>query len=210
MSIPTTNSTPPPTTIPNTAIPDITIPNTAIPNIATAPSIKPSDRLLQLLPNLFNPQQRTGESFLRLQITPELTVAIALDWVEETRLVMATDLTPIPNMPPHVLGLISTKGQVFWLLSLAQLFGLPPAQENLQRYEVAIIRAFVGADQPEELFLGLAVQQIKGSIRLGVKEFVPIDDTVAPAIAPFLIGYAAKAEESLLILNPEILSKPPR
>ncbi len=210
MSIPETDLTTPHSGIPNITIANTAITNTAIANIPTAPSIKPSDRLLRLLPDLFNPQQRTGESFLRLQITPELTVAIALDWVEETRLVMAQDLTPIPNMPSHVLGLISTKGQVFWLLSLAQLLGLPPEQENLQRYEVAIIRAFVGADQPEELFLGLAVQQIKGSIRLGVKEFVPIDDTVAPTIAPFLIGYAAKAEGSLLILNPEILSSPPR
>jgi positive phototaxis protein PixI len=175
---------------------------------------KPTERLLQLLPELFNPQQRTGESFLRLQVTADRTVAIALDWVEETRLVMAQDLTPIPNMPPHVLGLIGTKGQVFWLLSLAQLFNLPTERDNVQRYEVVVIRAFSGADQQEELLLGLAVQQIKGTIRLGVKEFAPIDANVDPTIvdptiAPFLIGYAhQKDTEPLLIINPEALSQP--
>jgi positive phototaxis protein PixI len=179
------------------------------PSLSTVnlPQSKPTERLQQLLPQLFNPQQQTGEAFLRLQITSQLTIALSLDWVEETRLVMAQDLTPIPNMPPHILGLINTKGQVFWLLSLAQLLGVG-TQENSQRYEVVVIRAFLGADQQEELFLGLAVNQIKGSIRLEMNEFTPVDATVAPQLAPFLIGYAQTANESVLILNPESLSKP--
>jgi positive phototaxis protein PixI len=180
------------------------------PSLSTVklPASKPTERLQQLLPQLFNPQQQIGESFLRLQINAELTVAISLDWVEETRLVMAQDLTPMPNMPPHILGLINTKGQVFWLMSLAQLLGVKATQENSQRYEVVVIRAFLGADQQEELFLGLAVDQIRGSIRLEMDNFTPVDTSISSQLAPFLIGYAQTAQESVLILNPESLSKP--
>jgi positive phototaxis protein PixI len=177
------------------------------PTIARA---NPTERLQQLLPELFNPKQQTGESFLRLQISPDLTVAIALDWVEETRLVMAQDLTPIPNMPPYILGLINTKGQVFWLASLAQRFGISSLRENTQRYEVVVIRAFAGADQQEELLLGLTVQQIKSSIRLETKDITPIEASTAqfpPNLLPFLIGHTSKNNESLLILNPDTLAK---
>jgi positive phototaxis protein PixI len=182
------------------------------PPIATTPT---TDRLRQLLPELLNPQSRSGEAFLRLQVSPELTVALPLDWIEETKLVQAQELTPIPAMPPHVLGLISNKGQVFWLLSLAKLFGLPPQPENMQRYEVVVIRAALNQDDretnnyQEELFLGLAVQQIKGSIRWDGDAFSPINaDTVSPGVAPFLIG-AIPTAEPLLILNPATLAQSP-
>ncbi len=169
-------------------------------------AIKPSERLQKLLPELFNPQPKTGEAFLKLQVSPDLTVAIALDWVEETKLVMAQDLTPIPNMPPQVLGLMSNKGQVFWLVSLAQLLGLPETQQNVQCYEVAVVRVFLGADQQEELFLGLAVEQIKGSVRLEVQEMISISHPISPHLEPFLMGSLQQNKDTLLILNPESLS----
>jgi positive phototaxis protein PixI len=175
------------------------------PSTAFSPT-KPSERLQQLLPELFNPQPKTGEAFLRLQVSPDLTVAIALDWVEETKLLIAQNLTPIPNMPSQVLGLMSNKGQVFWLLSLAQLLGFPETLQNVQRYEVVVVRVFLGADQQEELFIGLAVEQIKGSVRLEVQDIISIAQPISPQLEPFLMGSVQHNENSLLILNPESLS----
>jgi positive phototaxis protein PixI len=170
-----------------------------------ATDTQPTDRLRALLPQLFNPVSPSGESFLRLQVADDLAVVIALDWIEETRLVGRSDLTPMPGMPPHVLGLMGAKGQVFWLLSLAHLLGETSRPLLNHRYEVVVIRVFQGADQQEELLLGLAVQQINSSVRLGPKDFLPLDSTISPGIAPFLISAAQKDDETLWILNPESL-----
>ncbi len=176
----------------------------------TLQALKPAARLQQLLPELLNPKPVSGEQFLRLQLTSDLTIAIALSWVEETLLISPQWVTPMPNMPAHVLGLMSAKGQVFWAVNLAQLLEIPVVLESSQYYEVVMIRAVASeSDQvtnaQQDLFLGLVVPKIKGSIRLTLEEIVSPMHEVSANLHPYLSGQVVLDGETILVLSAEAI-----
>ncbi len=170
--------------------------------------LKPADRLQQLLPELFNPKPVSGEQFLRLQLTPDVTIAIALSWVEETLLISPQWVTPMPNVPAHVLGLMSAKGQVFWAMNLAQLLELPIVLESSQYYEVVMIRALPAESSQmvgSELFLGLIAPKIRGSIRLSREEIMSPVNEVDAKFHPYLSGQVVVEGEPILVLSAEAI-----
>ena len=189
----------------------------------TAQSLTPVDRLQQLLPELFNPAPPAGQQFLRLQLTADLTIALALDWVEESLQINTQLVTPIPNMPPSVLGLMSSKGQIFWAINLTGLLELPIETALTQYYEVVVIKALPidsypnpnqGYPTPEtgnELFLGLVVPKIKGTIRLSPDDIISFKAEVVSAevaspeieasLQPYLSGRALFDNDTLFILS---------
>ncbi|MEM9976172.1 MAG: chemotaxis protein CheW [Cyanobacteria bacterium P01_D01_bin.2] len=178
-------------------------------SVQPSQKLKPTDRLQQLLPELFNPAPMVGEQFLRLQLTPDLTIAVALSWVEETLLVSPQWVTPIPNMPPHVLGLISSKSQVFWAINLVQLLNLPIALAPSQNYEVVVIRT-LAQEMPEaasagELFLGLIVPKIRGSVRLLQEDIVSPMQEVVEGLQPYLSGQVVVDGQTILVVSAEVI-----
>ncbi|MEO0456078.1 MAG: chemotaxis protein CheW [Cyanobacteria bacterium P01_A01_bin.114] len=187
------------------------------PSQSSAPALAPADRLQQLLPELFEPTSAPGEKFLRLSLAPDLTVALALSWVEESLLISTQLVTPIPNMPPSVLGLMSSKGQVFWAVNLAQLLKLPAVLAPSQSYEVVVIRAlptssdqmsddgFLTQDTRRQLFLGLVVPKIRGTVRLSREEIVSPIDEVEANLQPYLSGQVVVDDETILVLSAEAI-----
>ncbi len=193
-----------------------------------SPSVASSDRLKQLLPELFNPSLPSGQQFLRLQLSPELTIAIELTWVEESLQLPTQMVTPIPNMPPSVLGLMSSKGQVFWAVNLAEQLNLPIALKPSQYYEIVVIRTStddamasdVSGQRPdrgdtaegqtgslgEQQFLGLVIPKIRGPIRLSPEDItLPTAEAHANKshanLLPYLTGQAVVDDEMVLLLN---------
>jgi positive phototaxis protein PixI len=135
------------------------------------------DRLQALLPQLFNPQVLVGDTFLRLQIDRAgTTIAIPLEYIEETKTLNGDQITPMPNLPPYMLGLIATKGQVFWAISLPHLWNLEPDWQNRQQYEVAVIRLSEEADI--ENWVGLIIPKIRGTLRVPSGAIGAIDPAI--------------------------------
>lgn len=171
---------------------------------------KPNARLQQLLPQLFEVDQRTGDPFLRLQVTADTAMALPLASVEETQLLSPQDITPMPNMPNHILGLMRVKGQVLWLASLAHLLGFATEVERSYRYETIVLRLTsepsMAAPGEADLFFGLAVAKIKGSMRLTRDAIQPIGANIPPDLRPFLAGQVSHDEATILILKPEALA----
>jgi positive phototaxis protein PixI len=133
------------------------------------------DRLQALLPQLFNPQVLVGDTFLRLQIDRVgTTIAIPLEYIEETKTLNGDQISPMPNLPPYMLGLIATKGQVFWAISLSHLWNLEPDWQNRQQYEVAVVR--LSEETDTENWVGLIVPKIRGTLR------VPAMEAIDPAL----------------------------
>lgn len=180
-------------------------------SIPHAQTLKPTDRLQQLLPELFSPTQVTGEQFLRLQLTSDLTIVLALSWVEETLLTPPQWVTPMPNMPPHVLGLISSKGQVFWVINLVQLLNLPMVLEPSQYYEIVVIKVLAtetvqDSDTTQgDLFLGLVVPKIRGSVRLSLEDIMGPGDEIDADLQPYLSGQVILDDQTLLVLSAEAI-----
>lgn len=169
-------------------------------------SLQPTARLQQLLPDLFNSEPVVGEQFLRLQLTSELTIALALSWVEETLLISPQWVTPIPNMPSHALGLMSSKGEVFWAVNLAQLLNVPTVLTPSQYYEVVVIQALSTQETAQtRLFLGLVVPKIMGSIRLSLEDIISPKNEVDANLHPYLSGQVVVDDNNILVLSAEAI-----
>jgi positive phototaxis protein PixI len=135
------------------------------------------DRLQALLPQLFNPQVLVGDTFLRLQIDHVgTTIAIPLEYIEETKTLNGDQISPMPNLPPYMLGLITTKGQVFWAISLSHLWNLETDWQNRQQYEVAVVR--LPEETDSENWVGLIVPKIRGTLRVPSQSMGAIDPTL--------------------------------
>lgn len=183
-------------------------------SVSETRGVTPASRLEKLLPELLSPQEVSGSQFLRLQLTTEITAAIALDWIEESLLLENQAITPIPNLPAYVAGLMSSKGRVFWVIDFVQMLGLSAGAELSQHYEVVVLRVLAtdaeGQDDTaadEERFLGLVVPKVRGTVRLTVEEIIsPVVD-VHPGFQPYLSGQAAVANQEMLVLSAEAIGR---
>lgn len=115
-------------------------------------------------------------------------------------------LTPMPNMPAPMMGLMNRRSRVIWVVDLAQLLELSILDSNIQQYTVILIQ--VGA-----VPLGLAVQQVEGMIRLQPDEIQSPVGQVSAALVPYLRGCALQQQEQkqeiLLVLDAEAIIQAP-
>lgn len=168
------------------------------------------ERLQHLLPQLFTSTDLEGSPFLRAQLTADITVGIPLHYVEEVRLISHEMLTLMPNMPDSVLGLVQAKGHIFWLVNLAEMIGLTVKGNRSNRYEMIMVRTQdlslkMGVSSShisnQDLFLGFAVQRVKGTLRLHPEDLKTLEEDRFSASNPCLAGTIVKNDERISILN---------
>lgn len=172
-------------------------------------------RLQRLLPDLFEPQQRTGDLYLRFQLGDAIQAAISLGPVVETLHISASQVTPIPHMAPAVLGLMSLKGKVLWAVDVPRLMGMAQAHRRSQRHEIIVVRALPLAssansrpsDFEDELWLGLAVSRIRGTLRLPAESLAPIEPNCPPELLPFVQGQVQQGDETLMVFSVDAMTQ---
>ncbi|NEQ98848.1 MAG: CheW domain-containing protein [Cyanothece sp. SIO2G6] len=175
----------------------------------------PAERLRSLLPQVFAPQPKEGELFVKLQVVPQVIVSIPLVSIAEVSLVMASEITPIPNMPDSVLGLFNTKGYVFWLIDLAYFLGFSSTLSRVKSYEMVMVRAIpkqhsddaTPTTNSSEQLIGLAVHHIQGSFRMPASDIQTSDAGMKSRITSELLAYVdayiLNTQKPLPILNIE-------
>ena len=62
-------------------------------------SLTTTDRLQELLPQLFNTQKLEGDYYLRFQLTDEISGLINLKYVQESLTIKGDRITAVPNLP---------------------------------------------------------------------------------------------------------------
>lgn len=168
-------------------------------------------RLQELLPQLFQATELPGEPYLRCQLTPELSVVMSMEYVQESLLVPREQITPIPNMLASVIGLMNSRDRVFCVIDLAQLLGLSSPTLCRQYHTVVIsVSQFVGDNFTceEELLIGLVFSQIQGLTRVlpetihlpGDAGQLPQEDLFYPLI-PYVKAWVIEPEKKLPILD---------
>jgi positive phototaxis protein PixI len=115
---------------------------------------------------------------------------------QEAIAIPASRVTPMPNMPACVLGLLNHKSRVIWVVSLPQMLGLESQNLNVQQYNIAIIRS-------GKTSLGLVVPAIQGVVRLDVDMVQSIEGEVRPEQVPYLRGCLNQEQEMLWVLDAE-------
>jgi positive phototaxis protein PixI len=145
-------------------------------------------RLKELLPQLFQPVQISGESYLRFQLTPELPALLPMEQVQEAMLVSADSVTPLPNMPAFILGLMSSRERIFCVVALGQLLG--PSTE-----------ASGSSWASSEKRIGLAVHRVRGVARFNTEQLRSPISEFPTCLTPYLMGCIEEAEERVLVLD---------
>lgn len=155
-------------------------------------SLSTTDRLKQLLPQLFGErQQRQGDYYLRFQLTDKITALIDLSYVQESIIVDSTQITLVPNLPEYVMGLMSSQNQVFLALDLAHLAGFAPETINQREYNIVVAKVALEQNNlPTDGFdlYGLTVKRILGVSRILPEQFDSSMVSVPEILRPFVRG----------------------
>lgn len=139
------------------------------------------------------PNQVIGDIYVRFQVDIHTPAILSMELVQEVLIVPVVRLTPMPNMPECILGLLNRRNRVLWAIDLAQVLNLQPVDANAQQYHIIIIRV-------EQFSLALVVQEVKG-----VTRFTP-DCIQSPVelgesnIIPYIDGCILQ-QETLLVMN---------
>ena len=168
------------------------------------------ERLKHLLPQLFTVTSAEGTPFLRAQLSQEMTIALPMHCVEEVSLISNDMITPMPNMPDSVLGLVQAKGHIFWLVDLAKIIGLRTQPDRSKRHEMIMVNTQklspeIHISNPNsmapDLFLGFSVQRVKGTIRLQPEDLTRLEEDSVSLSNTCLERTIVKNGELISILN---------
>lgn len=160
------------------------------------------DTLTLTLPDLNRAQKVQGDAYLSLQLDTQVSAVLPLGYVQEVLVLAAQNLTPIPNMPTCVLGLLNRRSRVFWLVDLARMVGLPPLDPGVAQHNIIVIR--VGSAP-----LALSIQEVKGVMRFPADSTQSADNSTASSLMPYLRGCISQQSETLLVLDAEAIVHSP-
>ena len=160
-------------------------------------------RLEELLPQLFETPQIQGEPYLRCQLTPEINGLVSMEFVRESLLVPGEQVTFLPNMSSFVMGLITSRDRVFFVIDLPHLLGLTSPCPLLQTYQMIVIRtsSLMSQTNNKELFLGLSVPRIQGVIRVISEERETPQKDLPESLLPFIQETLKEGDNTMHILN---------
>jgi positive phototaxis protein PixI len=126
-----------------------------------------------------------GQKFLRIQLCPQSAALLPVDQIAAVIPIAITDILPVPHMPDCVLGIYNWRGELLWLIDLADQIGFPSL---LQGGHLAPLMAVVV--QVNGQFLGLCVSQIHDIEQHDPQQFHrPLAGLFSPQFLPFVKGY---------------------
>lgn len=164
------------------------------------PDLPAPTNTLALLPNKPLQPKNQGDAYLKFYLRQQTPAVLSMNRAQEVIVLPPTRLTPMPNMPPHVLGLLNRRSKVLWLIDLAQMLNLSGVETNVQQYSIVIIRNGSGS-------LGLVVQTVEGVVRLVPNCIRSPHGQVSPSLVPYLRGCTLQEREILLVLDAEAIMR---
>ncbi|NEP12008.1 MAG: purine-binding chemotaxis protein CheW [Symploca sp. SIO1A3] len=151
---------------------------------------------LALLTNQHLIAKNQGDTYLKFQLTQQTPAVLSMTQAQEVIVLAPSRLTPMPNMPAYVMGLLNRRSRVLWVIDLPRMLGLSRVETNIQQYNIVIIRN-------ELATLGLIVAAVEGVIRLKSECIQSPLEQVSSTIVPYLRGCILQKEEILLLLDAE-------
>jgi purine-binding chemotaxis protein CheW len=109
-------------------------------------------------------------------------------------------VTPIPNTPRFVRGVLNLRGEVVPILDLRTRFNMPETDYN--SFTVIIV---VNVGQK---VVGLVVDAVSDVLNVGPREIEPVPDLGAGIDVSFLTGMAKAGERLVTLLNVDRLIDP--
>lgn len=108
------------------------------------------------------------------------------------------ELTRLPCVPPHVLGVINLRGEVLAVVDIKRFFGLP--QEGISNLNRVLVLRCPG------MVFGVLADEVLGVRQLAVRALQPVQDVLAGVPASYLKGVTA---ERLIVVDGLALLRDP-
>ena len=150
-----------------------------------------------------------GDTYLKFHLSRQIPAVLSMRYIQEAMILPARRLTPMPNMPTPMMGLMNRRSRVVWVVDLAQLLGLAVFDAaSTQQYMLILIQ--VGS-----VPLGLAVHQVEGIVRLETAAIQSPVGQVSAALVPYLRGCLLQQQpqqqpqEVMLVLDAEAIAQSP-
>jgi twitching motility protein PilI len=135
-----------------------------------------------------------GEAYLKFLLDPQTPVVLPMKQVQEVLVLSANRLTPMPNMPACIIGLMNRRSRVLWVVDLTRLLGTPSLDLNTQQHTLVIVR-------PGTISLGVVVQQVEGMVWMTPDQIQPPPSHVASSLLTYLRGCVLQEQEIWFVLD---------
>ena len=157
---------------------------------------------LARLPNQNTNKKNLGDSYLKFQLGQQTPAVLSMSRAQEVVILPVGRLTPMPNMPPYVMGLLNRRSRVLWVIDLALMLDLPSVETNVQYYNLVIISNGIST-------FGLIVQAVEGIVRLTQTSIRSPLGQVSSSLVPYLRGCVLQEQDILLVLDAEAIMRSP-
>lgn len=137
--------------------------------------------------------KKLGDVYLKFQMNPQTGAVLSVQHTQEAIVVPIELVTPMPNMPSCILGLMNWRSHIIWIVDLPKLLNLE-SLNNRQEYNIIVVCV-------DALVLGLVVQEIKGTIKFTSSDIRSPLGQVNSSLVPYLSGCFLQEEEILLVLD---------
>lgn len=138
----------------------------------------------------------SGESFLQVYVTADLPVLISVQHLTEILTIPTSQIAPMFQMPPWVMGVHNWRGDVLWMVDLNHFLGLTPwyqQAEYAQKHTAVVLKSppEEGSTIEEDAVLGLVVHHVDDMVFCEPDSICSTSDPLerASEIKPFLQGY---------------------
>lgn len=162
----------------------------------------PASRIQSNLKELFKAKLTPGDTYIRFQLTSDMTALLSMEQVQESLIIEADKITPLPSMPESVIGIISARDRVFCLFDLAQLLAMSSQLVFPRQYQIIVVNiSDLIASAHQKLYLGLAVEQILGITRITFAQINSAKDYFTSSLTPYLQGCVTQDDQTIPVLN---------
>ena len=149
------------------------------------------------LHELFKAKTTSGNSYIRFYLNQDLSALLAMDQVEESLLVEAEQITPLPSMPKSVIGIMNSRDRVFCVFDLAEIINLPSSLIAPRQYQVIVLKT----DSEEASYVGLAVSRFLGMDRFDQAQIASLLSNLPEPMQPYVLGTIEQEYETVPILD---------
>ena len=156
-----------------------------------------ASRVQANLHELFEENVSPGNAHIKFQLTPAIMAFLSMKQVQESLIVEAGQITPLPSMPEYTIGMMNSRDRVFCLFDLAQLLTLPSALIAPRQYQIMVLQTT--GESPIQI--GLAVINLQGITRFTPEQILPSTNVVDSSLTPYISGVVQQNETTIPILQ---------
>lgn len=194
-------------------------PNKVIPQTSGSKQGISAPKLIGSSRNRASTAASTNEQFLRFHLLPDTTALLPMEQLTEVLTIPRSQIVPIFQMPPWVMGAYNWRGEILWMVDLGHLLGLTPWYQqgmSTSAFNAVVLQADTNSTASRNRKshkLGLVVNRVEDIDWCDPNSIKPPpSSSVTPHLMPFLRGYWLKPNgDMLLLLNGQaIIAAMPR